>query len=229
METLLFISGGEIFVIFLFALIFFGSDRIPELAKGLGKGVREFKKAAEDIKKEFANSELSRDVEAIKKDLSGALEENVARPVENMQQDFTRTFQKHLVEPMDGAVSDLSTTTSSSVPEYSSYDGYDESYFPQPDVTPVEAASATTAATTVASENSAVTNVSAEQANATPSSDSGISGTSSVSVDFPSEDFYFQQQVSATSAKDFSSPVPAEGTDSPAPALPSETEPVHQA
>ena len=36
----------------LFVLIFFGAKRIPEFMKGLGKGVREFKDAVKDVKKE---------------------------------------------------------------------------------------------------------------------------------------------------------------------------------
>ncbi len=46
METLLFIGGlgmGEVLVIALVVLLFFGGKRIPELMKGLGKGVRSFK------------------------------------------------------------------------------------------------------------------------------------------------------------------------------------------
>lgn len=54
--TLLFIFNGigmpEIVMIGLFVLIFFGAKRIPEFMKGLGKGVREFKDAVKDVKKE---------------------------------------------------------------------------------------------------------------------------------------------------------------------------------
>ena len=39
----------------------FGAKRIPELAKGLGQGIQEFKKASTDIKKEIEDS--SRDIE----------------------------------------------------------------------------------------------------------------------------------------------------------------------
>ncbi len=39
----------EILVILLFILIFFGAKKIPDLAQGLGKGIREFRKAARDI------------------------------------------------------------------------------------------------------------------------------------------------------------------------------------
>ena len=55
--SLLFLNlgGGEIFVILLVVLLFFGSKRIPELAKGLGKGMREFKDAMSGIENEVRN------------------------------------------------------------------------------------------------------------------------------------------------------------------------------
>ncbi|HTP13618.1 MAG TPA: twin-arginine translocase TatA/TatE family subunit [Bacteroidota bacterium] len=43
------LGGGEILIIVLFILVFFGAKKIPELAQGLGKGIREFRKAARDI------------------------------------------------------------------------------------------------------------------------------------------------------------------------------------
>jgi len=46
-------STGEIIVIFGVLLLFFGTKRIPELAKGLGKGIREFKDASSGIRKEI--------------------------------------------------------------------------------------------------------------------------------------------------------------------------------
>ena len=39
------LGGGEIFIILVILLLFFGAKRIPELAKGLGKGIKEFKDA----------------------------------------------------------------------------------------------------------------------------------------------------------------------------------------
>ena len=42
----------EIVIIFLVVLLLFGGKKLPELAKGLGKGLREFKNASRDIKKE---------------------------------------------------------------------------------------------------------------------------------------------------------------------------------
>lgn len=51
-----FLSGigtGEIVLILLLVLIFFGARKIPELARGLGKGIREFKDATREIKSEI--------------------------------------------------------------------------------------------------------------------------------------------------------------------------------
>lgn len=47
------VSGGEIMVVVLFALIFFGSKKIPELARNLGKGIREIKDASNAVKREI--------------------------------------------------------------------------------------------------------------------------------------------------------------------------------
>jgi sec-independent protein translocase protein TatA len=43
---------GEWVIIGLFVLVFFGAKKIPEFAKGLGKGIREFKDAVKDVKQE---------------------------------------------------------------------------------------------------------------------------------------------------------------------------------
>lgn len=43
----------ELLLILLIILIFFGAKKIPELARGLGKGIREFKDASKEIKNEI--------------------------------------------------------------------------------------------------------------------------------------------------------------------------------
>ena len=45
----------EIVLIFLVVILLFGGGKIPELARGLAKGLREFKKATKDIKDEVNN------------------------------------------------------------------------------------------------------------------------------------------------------------------------------
>ncbi|MCW0484435.1 Sec-independent protein translocase subunit TatA/TatB [Gaoshiqia sediminis] len=66
-QTLLFISGGEIVMVMLIALLFFGSKSIPDIARTLGKGVREFKKATNEIKRELNENtgEFKKDIDNI--------------------------------------------------------------------------------------------------------------------------------------------------------------------
>ncbi|CUU03318.1 sec-independent protein translocase protein TatB [Candidatus Kryptobacter tengchongensis] len=47
------IGFGELLVIALFILIFFGPKKIPDIARSLGKAVREFKKAMQDVQSEI--------------------------------------------------------------------------------------------------------------------------------------------------------------------------------
>ena len=46
------IGTFEILIILFIILLLFGAKKLPELAKGLGKGIKEFKKASNDIKEE---------------------------------------------------------------------------------------------------------------------------------------------------------------------------------
>lgn len=45
-------GGSEWLIIAIAVLVLFGAKKIPEFAKGLGKGIREFKDAVKDVKKE---------------------------------------------------------------------------------------------------------------------------------------------------------------------------------
>ena len=47
------LGGWEVLLILLAFLILFGAKKIPELARGLGKGIREFKDATKEINKEI--------------------------------------------------------------------------------------------------------------------------------------------------------------------------------
>jgi sec-independent protein translocase protein TatA len=46
-------GGWELVIIVLVIILLFGAKKIPELAKGLGKGIREFKDASKEIKDEI--------------------------------------------------------------------------------------------------------------------------------------------------------------------------------
>ena len=54
--VVLFISGAEIVFIMFIVVMVFGADKIPGIAKSLGKGMRQLKDATEDIKQEIQKS-----------------------------------------------------------------------------------------------------------------------------------------------------------------------------
>jgi len=50
------LSGSELMVIMIVALVLFGAKKIPEFAKGLGQAMKEFKKASSDVSNEIHNA-----------------------------------------------------------------------------------------------------------------------------------------------------------------------------
>lgn len=63
MKTILFlgnIGAGEIIMIALVVLLFWGGKKIPELMKGLGKGVRGFKEGMNEIEKDLKDDESAK-------------------------------------------------------------------------------------------------------------------------------------------------------------------------
>ena len=67
MKTLLFLGNigtGEIILIALVVLLLWGGKKIPELMKGLGKGVKSFKEGMKDVEEDV--KEIKKDIEADK-------------------------------------------------------------------------------------------------------------------------------------------------------------------
>ena len=54
-------GAGEIILILLVVLILFGAKKIPELAKGLGKGMSEFKKGLKEVETEIKEADKTED------------------------------------------------------------------------------------------------------------------------------------------------------------------------
>ncbi len=50
------LGGQEMILIFLALLLLFGAKKIPELARGLGKGIKEFKDATKDVRENIEDS-----------------------------------------------------------------------------------------------------------------------------------------------------------------------------
>ncbi len=62
------LGTGEIILIVLALLLMFGGKKIPELARGLGKGIREFKDASSDVKREIEDNVTKQPDQPEKKD-----------------------------------------------------------------------------------------------------------------------------------------------------------------
>jgi sec-independent protein translocase protein TatA len=60
------IGSWELILIMFVALVVFGAKRIPEIARGLGKGLNEFKRAARDIQ-----DEIGREIDRTEFDIGG--------------------------------------------------------------------------------------------------------------------------------------------------------------
>lgn len=56
MLAVLGLSGGELVLVLVVILVLFGAKRIPEFARGLGKGINEFKKASREVTDEIERS-----------------------------------------------------------------------------------------------------------------------------------------------------------------------------
>ena len=85
----LFISGAEIFFILFVVVMVFGADKIPGIARGLGKGMRQLKDATDDIKREIQKSadvdtdftkNIRKEIDDVKKnvdELSGSIKRDL--------------------------------------------------------------------------------------------------------------------------------------------------------
>ncbi len=77
----LFISGAEIVFILFIVVMVFGADKIPEISRGLGKGMRQLRDATNEIKSEINKSaekqgidtsvtkEISQEINKVKEDI----------------------------------------------------------------------------------------------------------------------------------------------------------------
>lgn len=90
--TFLFISGGEIAFILFIVVMVFGADKIPEIAKGLGKGMRTLKDATNDIKHEITKSAEKHGIDTdVTKELN-----NEIKKVKDDLEDFTGSVKRKL-------------------------------------------------------------------------------------------------------------------------------------
>ncbi len=93
----LFISGAEIFFIMFIVVMVFGADKIPDIARGLGKGMRQLKDATEDIKQEIQKSaekqgidtsfveDIKKDINEVKGNLQSGLGDDLKKGYEDIK------------------------------------------------------------------------------------------------------------------------------------------------
>lgn len=79
--TFLFISGGEIAFILFIAIMVFGADKLPEIARGLAKGMRTLKNATNDIKHEITKT-------AEKNGLDSSIAKDVKKEIDQVKDDL---------------------------------------------------------------------------------------------------------------------------------------------
>ena len=86
----LFISGAEIFVILVIVVMVFGADKLPEIARGLGKGMRQVKDATNDIKREIKNSAEKNDIDL---DVASNIKKEINKVTDNIEE-YTQPVKK---------------------------------------------------------------------------------------------------------------------------------------
>ncbi len=93
------IGGGEMIFIIFIALMLFGSDKIPAIARTMGKGMAQLKNATNEIKSEINKSAEEHGVNQSIKDLTssfqsevnqikGGLDQNLTDPLGQMKEDI---------------------------------------------------------------------------------------------------------------------------------------------
>lgn len=86
----MFISGAEIFFILFIVLLVFGADKVPEIARGLGKGMRQIKDATNDIKNEITKSAEKHGMDI---DISKDIKKEVNKVKEDIEE-FTGSIKR---------------------------------------------------------------------------------------------------------------------------------------
>lgn len=85
-------GGGEIMLILAVVLLLFGGKKLPELARGLGKGIREFKDASDGVKRE-----IQRNINSV------GIEEEVNSIISDVKDDYHHPSETYLEEQLHPA------------------------------------------------------------------------------------------------------------------------------
>ena len=89
--TFLFIGTTEIIFILFVVVMVFGADKLPEIARGMGKGMRQLRDATNDIKGEITKSV---DQSNIKSDVTSSVGEEITKLKDDLE-DFTGSIKRN--------------------------------------------------------------------------------------------------------------------------------------
>ena len=89
--TFLFIGGTEIIFILFIVVLVFGADKLPEVARGLGKGMRTLKDATNDIKHEVTKSAKENNI--VDTDVTKNINEELNKVKDDLE-DFTGSLKR---------------------------------------------------------------------------------------------------------------------------------------
>ncbi len=113
------IGGSELFFIIIVAIMLFGADKIPEVARGLGKGMQQLRNATDDLKSEIHKTAEESGLD--KSSLTGGISDEVQKVKENfnkiMENSNDRSFG------LDKITEDVSTEINSVKEDIESMDG----------------------------------------------------------------------------------------------------------
>ncbi len=92
----LFISGAEIFIILVIVVMLFGADKLPELARGLGKGMQQLKNATNEVKKEITDGAKKQGIDTNLADDIQKEVKNIKNKVKDNIDDLTGPIKRNL-------------------------------------------------------------------------------------------------------------------------------------
>ncbi|MFZ4680244.1 MAG: twin-arginine translocase TatA/TatE family subunit [Flavobacterium sp.] len=100
------IGGGELILIILIALMLFGSDKIPEIARAIGKGMAQLKNATNEIKSEIQKGAEANGIDTSMKELTSTFSDEVEKVKSNLDSNMLPevTKVKEDIENLTGPI-----------------------------------------------------------------------------------------------------------------------------
>lgn len=106
MNPLSSVGTGELIMVLIIALIFLGPERLPEIARSVGKTIRQFRKALQNMSSEFGEELAS--VQKVTQDIQASVQ--AVQEIRNLPQTMVRKAAAPLVEAMDPIKATLEET-----------------------------------------------------------------------------------------------------------------------